>query len=179
LQVLFSVAVGFFAWDLYVCIAENWGPLYIVHAIACGFVFLGGIHPFLMHMGSVCLLFEASTVFLHLRRMAIDLKWSKYSPSIVSDLSMAFGLVFFVTRIVVGLTASYFWWFGMLSRIGDGTAHSIPIYCTYLACNALLCALNVYWFVGIVGQGLRAAKAKADGNATSEEAAAAADEKSM
>lgn len=183
-QVLFSVAVGFFAWDLYVCIAEAWGPLFMLHAVACGFVFMGGLRPFLLHMGCICLLFEASTVFLHLRRIAIDLQWSRTFPSIVSHLSLAFALVFFVVRILVGLSASALWWVGMLSRLSDGTAHSVLIYWIYLACNALLCGLNIYWFWGIIQQARKAGKAKfgspgAAGTAAAEAALAAIDDKNM
>lgn len=93
---------------------ENWGAAFLLHAVACLFVFVGGLRPFLHHMGTVrplraaqartgrrvitrgarafagcaprsatprgrvlaptqiCLLYELSTPFMHLRRILID-----------------------------------------------------------------------------------------------------------
>jgi len=163
-QALFAVAAGYFVWDIYVCVSEGWGLAYIAHGVACGFVFLGGLHPFLMHMGCICLLYEASTVFMHLRRFAIDMRWARARPGIVAQLSQAFGAVFFVVRILIGMPASAVWWVKMLAHLEEGTAHSVPVFVAYLACNTLLCGLNLYWFGLVVRQGLkaRAAPGKAD-----------------
>ena len=167
------MCVGYFVWDIYVCIAEGWGAAYIVHGVTCGFVFLGGLHPFLGHMGCVCTLFEASTVFMHLRRFAIDLRWTKLRPGIVVELSQAFALVFFVVRIAIGMPASAMWWVTMVGNMQSGVAHSVPVYMAYLASNVVMNGLNAYWFFLIIQQGLKARNAKGK----MEDAAAAVDEK--
>jgi hypothetical protein len=148
-QALFAAAAGYFLWDVVVCLVEGWGGAFLAHAVSCLFVFGGGLRPFLHWMGCVCLLFEWSSPFMHSMRIMQSLGLDQGTPFTL--VGAAFTATFFVARIAVGLPASALWWGDMLALIHSGRAHSDALAAGFLACNALLCGLNVYWFWLILG----------------------------
>jgi hypothetical protein len=159
-QFTFAVAVGFFLWDIYVCVAYNWGWMFIVHGVLGCFVYLAGLRPFLHHIGMVSLLYETSTIFMHLRRFAIAYDWNRMVPGVIDQLSWAFAFAFFVARILIGLTSSVLWWIQMYDYVLVGRAHSVLVYSLYVASNLVFCGLNINWFRQIVQTACRSRGSK-------------------
>lgn len=156
-----GAAVGFFTWDVFMCLTEGWGAAFLMHGVAVLSVYLAGLYGFVPFMACVCVLYEASTPFLHARKVMITLGWAKTHPVVFGHLTTAFGLVFFLARIVVGLATSISWWTDMLTHLEDGTYHSFPVFIMYLVCNVLLSGLNIWWFSQMVGVMLASNNAKA------------------
>ncbi len=144
------VASGFFLWDLYSCLTSAWGGFFTAHAAVSLFVFAASLRPFLHHIGCVFLMYEASTVFMHLRHFAMELNWSATIPGVYDALSIAFATMFFIARILIGLPISVYWWWHMIAYIMRGEAHSVPVYVGYLFANAVITGLNIIWFSKIV-----------------------------
>lgn len=100
---VYSVAIGFFAWDCCICVAhlQEYGWQFLVHAVACLSVYLFSMTPFAMYYGAVFLLFELSTPllnmnwFLHKCDMA-GTAWHQLN-------GVVFAAVFLVVRICFGL----------------------------------------------------------------------------
>ncbi|KAA0167092.1 hypothetical protein FNF27_06284 [Cafeteria roenbergensis] len=147
---LMHVASGFFLWDLYSCLTSAWGGFFTAHAAVSLFVFAASLRPFLHHIGCVFLMYEASTVFMHLRHFAMELNWSATIPGVYDALSIAFATMFFIARILIGLPISVYWWWHMIAYIMRGEAHSVPVYVGYLFANAVITGLNIMWFSKIV-----------------------------
>lgn len=59
---LMAVALGYFIWDLVICMqhVKLFGPGFLVHAICCINIYLWIFKPFLMYFGVRVLLWEAS-----------------------------------------------------------------------------------------------------------------------
>jgi len=142
---VFSIALGYFVWDLFTCIYCKWDYGYWAHAIACMFVYGASLYPFLHYWGLFFLLFELSTPLLHLRWFAIAAKMPKKNPLLFNIIQYSFAGLFFLTRIVMGLTASAIWWGEMVALLQSG-AHNTAVGVGYMACNIVLNLLNVYWF---------------------------------
>ena len=161
---LVAPAVGFFTWDVITCTLEGWGLAYFVHGVAVLAVYTAGLYGFLPYMACVCLLYEASTPFLHLRKVMLSFGYAKSHPDAFTAVTLVFALAFFLSRIVVGLSTSAFWWADMLTHLADGTYHSLPVYIMFLACNAVLSGLNIWWFSTMVGVAFKGKEAmeKAD-----------------
>jgi hypothetical protein len=130
--------------DIYLVLAEDWGMVFVYHAFAAFLIYLGGLRPFLHHMGSVCLLYELSTPLMHLRRHLIEVAPER--QDLIAAANYAFGAVFVVARLVVGLSASAFWWVRMFGLWAAGEQHSSVLFALYLLSNLFLNGLNVYWF---------------------------------
>lgn len=145
---LTALAASFFVWDLVVCALDGESVAYFFHGAACLFVFLAGLRPFQQYMCLVVLLFESSTPFLHLRKFLIQTQ--RGDGLAYTVVSVLFALFFFVSRIAVGLPASYAWWKRMLALLASGDAHNEVVVYLYLACNLLLCGLNLWWMLQIV-----------------------------
>lgn len=141
---LCNVAVGYFLWDLTYC--WNDGAVYVVHGVACLAVFAGALRPFLHHMALVTLLFEASTPFMHLRRILIDS--DEASGLVFSLVHHAFAATFFASRIAHGLFACALWWREVEGALASGSlgAERAPMVRMYQALCLLLCGLNMFWF---------------------------------
>jgi hypothetical protein len=155
-----GVAVGYFIWDVVLCVRERWGLDYLFHGIAVLAVYCAALYPFLHYMSCVCLLFEASTPFLHARKLMWTFGWSDSHPAVFHLTSMAFAGTFFVARIVVGLWATASWWMDMMEHLSSGEYHSLTVMIIFLVSSLLLNGLNVMWFSQIVGAALNPTKLK-------------------
>ena len=133
----------------------------MVHGIAVLCVYAAGLYPVFHHMACVCLLFEASTPFLHLRKVLLTFGMTKTHPAAFTYASLAFAIAFFLSRIVVGLWASALWWADMVDRLYTGEYHNLTIMVMFLSSNFLLSGLNVFWFTQIVHGALNSSKREA------------------
>jgi len=147
-QYIFTISLGYFLWDLFICIKENWGIDWKIHAIFC--VAMYGIavctHS-LYRWGIFALFYEFSTIFLH---FYIFLFYYGLE-TMANGVKIIFGLSFFFCRIIVGsfvtkeCIEAYLGFkpieFGC---IGDG------IFAFVIIVNLLFHVLNLYWFWLIV-----------------------------
>jgi hypothetical protein len=138
------VAVAYFLWDLAFCWQD--GPVFVVHGLACLAVFTGGMSPLFGRMAMVTLLFEASTPFLHARRILID---SGCTGSLWFHASNhLFGATFFATRIAHGVWACAVWWVEVDAALASGALppRMAPLARMFQALCFLLTGLNLFWF---------------------------------
>lgn len=156
-----GVAVGYFIWDVVLCLRESWGLDYLAHGVAVLSVYAAALYPVFHHMACICLLFEASTPFLHVRKAMLSFGWAKTHPAAFKASSLAFAGVFFLSRIVVGLGASAVWWGNMLQRLQTGEHHSLSIMVLFLVANTLLNGLNVMWFAQMMQAAFNSSKREA------------------
>lgn len=164
-QTLAAISAGFFVWDIYVVVVRVRDPVgrtdltLLVHGTLCLIVFVLGQYPFLPRMVPVVLFFEASTPFLNFFRIMFDLGLHESHAALYRATKKGFACAFFVSRILIGLTASAFWWRDMLRLLSEGSAEGRPLHSPaaayfFLVANTALCALNLMWFKTIVGQAL-------------------------
>lgn len=148
-KLLFHVSCGYFYFDLYMCITENWGFAYTFHGVACSLVFMSVQYPFLHWYGMVFLLYELSTPLLHARWVLIKGGYTK--GLLYPIVQYGFAAAFFVARIAVGWTVSAtMLWPDVLNYLSSGNVHSFPITYLILFANLSLNTLNGYWFWNIM-----------------------------
>jgi len=147
-QNLMAIASGFFAWNL---ATDEFSLPNIAHHTSCLLLYFTAQYPFVPRMGSVCLLWEASTppacVFNVLKTVDLE-KTEQYIKA-----RKVFSAAFILARILIGMPSSAFWWrdmIALLSGNGSRTPHSVPMVYGYMGANLLLNGLNFYWFVLIM-----------------------------
>lgn len=97
-----------------------------MHAWACLTTFISGLLPFQQMWCPIVLLFEASTPFLHIRKYMIYA--NKTDGAAFKVVELLFALLFFLCRIVMGLSLhSTMWLRQLLDLIRAGTTHSNAI----------------------------------------------------
>eukprot|EP00697_Spironema_sp_BW2_P009933 gnl/Spiro4/24971_TR12418_c0_g1_i1.p1 gnl/Spiro4/24971_TR12418_c0_g1~~gnl/Spiro4/24971_TR12418_c0_g1_i1.p1 ORF type:complete len:314 (-),score=62.64 gnl/Spiro4/24971_TR12418_c0_g1_i1:78-1019(-) len=148
-------AIGYFLWDLVVCLYEGWGWGFLMHAVCCLFVYTGSQQNFMLWMGCSCLLYELSTPFLH--AVAILRAVGHDSGSLFRLCSLLFTICFGGVRIVWAIPINIEFCKTLLSAVvscSRGEAchpgYSAVLYVSYAVINCLLTVLNCFWFVGIV-----------------------------
>jgi len=156
-----AIALGFFVWDLIVCVVQ-WELPFVAHAAACCLVyfFCSWPQPFIQYSGCFFLLFELSTPFLHCRGIMLLAKTT--DNLVFTACHYMFPIVFFLVRIVAGVPVSYFWFLDMIELVWSGKANYPLIAVCYMLLNLLLNGLNLFWF-SIIAQkalGMRSKKAK-------------------
>lgn len=58
----------------------------------------------------------------------------------------AFFIVFFITRIFIGLWATAIWWVDILTLVQSGQQHSMLVVGFMMAANAIMNSMNLFWF---------------------------------
>lgn len=116
-------------------------------------------------MGLVTLLYEASTPFLHTRKLLIQ---ANYTKGIFFTITTnGFALSFFASRIVYGLYKCWYpgqWNSQMMELLQDkNDSHNPHIIYMYQVCCVALSLLNIYWMYAILAAGFRSEK-KSKGN---------------
>ena len=91
--------------DTFICIKHGWGFGYTMHGVLCAGCYLIVMHPYVHYHGTLFLLFELSTPFLHARGLLIDLKHTK--TALFPAINYIFAFVFFAVRICWGLPFSW------------------------------------------------------------------------
>ncbi|KAI3654270.1 hypothetical protein MP228_000989 [Amoeboaphelidium protococcarum] len=144
---VYAIAIGFFTWDLYICIVhyKDYGLGFLVHALSCLLVFLYSMTPFAMYYGAVFLLFELSTPFLNMHWFMIKLqregsKWYRVNGVLLA-------VSFFLVRIIYGFYMS----FQFLRDLHYHQA-AVPLFhkTLYPLANVVLNSLNLFWFSKIL-----------------------------
>eukprot|EP01084_Bolivina_argentea_P001444 2667_1 len=100
---VFLISLGYFIWDLFICIKENWGIDWKMHALFCVLMYGIAVCKHTFHRwGLMVLFYEFSTIFLH---CYIFLYYYGYK-TLASRLKIIFGIAFFFCRIIVGSVVS-------------------------------------------------------------------------
>lgn len=140
-----SVTIGYFVWDLVVCLRymSLFGVGFLVHAFAALFVFVCSLRPYCLLWVPAFLIFELSTPFVNINWFASRLPAGTFSDTLVTVNGLLLIVVFFTVRIVwgfyaVALVAIDMW------RVLDQDLVVYPV-CVLLL-NVALDVLNVYWF---------------------------------
>ncbi|SCW03745.1 LAFE_0G17282g1_1 [Lachancea fermentati] len=106
-----SLTIGYFLWDLYVCLKyfSMFGIGFLGHACGSLYVFTISLRPFCQPWIGKFLIFEASTPFVNINWYISQLSRTSSKPVVPTWFNMANGLllmlVFFLVRIVWGFAA--------------------------------------------------------------------------
>ncbi|KAH3902482.1 Tda4p SCDLUD_000059 [Saccharomycodes ludwigii] len=160
-----SVSVGYFLWDLCVCVQHFnlFGLQFLCHCLASLFVFFSTLRPFCQSWVCKFLIFEASTPFVNINWFISVLVKQNGNIKIPTWFNVLNGisliLVFFLVRIVWGFTA-----ISVLAyqayKIWDEVPHGLMS--IILMINFLLDFLNIFW----LSKMLKIAKKMLGGNET-------------
>ena len=157
---LFSFSAGFFAWDVIIVLRQFLvkGELhldFLIHGIVCFLCYFFGQFPFLNGYGLFFLMFEFSTPLLNFRRFLIHTGNNK--SDFFKKIEMAFGIMFFLCRIAMGIPVSFLFLKDMYSLLVHHShlVHNASIVYFYMISNSLMCGLNAYWFFFMVKKALR------------------------
>ena len=62
----FPISLGYFLWDLLICLKEGWSLDWVIHAVFCVLMYgMGTLLHGLYRWGCMVLFYEFSTIFLH------------------------------------------------------------------------------------------------------------------
>lgn len=144
-----ALSVGYFLWDLFICIRyfKLYGFEFLAHALSSLYVFSLALKPFCQAWVSKFLLFEASTPFVNNNWYISQLSRGAAKPVVPVWFNMLNGLlllvVFFSIRIAWGFT-------GVLLLLGKmwKVRDQLPMVqsAILLTLNIALNTLNVFWF---------------------------------
>ncbi|GEQ68772.1 hypothetical protein JCM33374_g2441 [Metschnikowia sp. JCM 33374] len=140
-----SVTIGYFVWDLFVCIKyiNLFGAGFLVHAFAALFVFSCTLRPYAMPWTPAFLIFELSTPFVNINWFASRLPAGTISDRVIAINGILLIVVFFLVRIVWGFYAVSIAAYDMYAVAAHDSVF-FPI--SILSLNVALDILNVYWF---------------------------------
>lgn len=144
-----ALAMGYFLWDLYICVRHYslYGFEFLAHALSSLYVFTLGLKPYCQAWIGKFLLFEASTPFVNNNWFIAQLSKSS-SRTVVPDwFNVANGLLllgtFFSVRILWGFVAVSI----LLCQMWK-ERHELPVVqsAILLSLNLILNTLNLFWF---------------------------------
>lgn len=156
ISMLSSVTIGYFLWDLYVCL--RWFDLFqfefLLHAVCSLFVFVSSLAPNYQNYVSKFLLFELSSPFVN-----INWLFSTLIKEFECDIPMLFNalngvlliVVFFLVRIVWGWSCITILGYQILAKkwIFDPRFPKLVMLLTFLI-NMALNTLNCVWLSKMV-----------------------------
>jgi hypothetical protein len=171
-QLLSYLAASYFLWDVVVVAVDGYSLEWHVHAWMGLLVFSAGLRPFLHWMSLVTLTYEASTPFLHLRKLLIQC--GAGSGPLFTATQLLFAASFFLSRIVLGWYECGRWAIQMASLLRAGAVHSVPIVAMYYVMCITSAGLNFMWMWQIVAAaarpGPKAKRARGGGSEVPEKA---------
>lgn len=140
--------VGYFLWDVIVCIMYKWGAMWTIHAVAAflGTYFLS--FPFSDQYGTYYSgMFETSNAFIH---SAALLKMLNTHLHVAAILEYVFAGLFFLIRVVGGTFVTTRWYMDMVPALLQGKGHSHAQIGACLVLVAIVMILQYVWFWEIV-----------------------------
>lgn len=139
-----SMSCGYFIFDLVYCLTRSKVEMgFVVHAVACALCYFFSQFPYLHWYGPRFLLFELSTPFLNVMLLLRQLGHTGRAHDIAQTL---FGYSFMVVRIFYGIFLSWGFWIETSDLLRNGNPHSVFVVVYYMAANAALTSLNLFWF---------------------------------
>ncbi|CUM66248.1 uncharacterized protein PRCAT00003908001 [Priceomyces carsonii] len=140
-----SMTVGYFAWDLMVCVQyfRLFGIGFLLHAFAALYVFICALRPYSMPWAPAFLLFELSSPFVNINWFASRLPQGTFSEKTILINGLLLLFTFFSVRIAWGFYAVSLIAYDMF-RVRSEAPIFLPL--SILGLNLVLDVLNVYWF---------------------------------
>eukprot|EP00668_Euglena_longa_P006689 GGOE01008001.1.p1 GENE.GGOE01008001.1~~GGOE01008001.1.p1 ORF type:complete len:272 (-),score=42.54 GGOE01008001.1:697-1437(-) len=148
-QTVLCISVGYFIWDLIICLWYRWPLPFLAHCICCLAVMYAGLYPFLHFQGRFFLgFYEISTPWLNVyKQMQLT---GNTKGSLYTALGLLFAVTFTVARILWGIPYSVRWYFQMYELVNFGRPHSTAIVAMYVVANVILNGVNLLWWKGIL-----------------------------
>jgi len=139
-----ACSIGYFTWDLWVSVADGFGPAFIFHGLASLVIFVLALAPAMHSMCFMALGFEASTIPLHLRRMMIMAGVGH--GRVFTAVQSSFAATFFVCRIALAWPQTFEWAGLAVRELRAPTAgfHPAVMVLYMLLCSGLT-LLNAWW----------------------------------
>lgn len=152
-----SVTIGYFIWDLYVCLKyfQLFGAGFLVHAVSALYVFLTTLIPYMQPYVPVFLIFELSSPFVNINWYASRLPTGTIPEKVVVINGILLMVSFFLVRVVWGFYAAIKAFFICWEVRDQLPAFYIP---TVYSLNITLDFLNLYWFTKMVQIAVKKAK---------------------
>lgn len=152
-----AVTSGYFLWDLKVSIHywHLYGHAFLIHAVMALSSFVFSYSPFLMFYAPYFLLFELSTIFVNVHWFMGKFRLEGSRLQKINDAILV--ACYFVVRIVFGLGVTTFLARDIWREREEVSWLMAPI---YAVCTVATNALNIYWFVKLVGQALGGVRAR-------------------
>lgn len=141
---LMSFSLGFFIWDLCICIRNirSYGKGFLIHSLMGMMATLTAMRPFLIHTTGRFLLFETSTIFVNIHWFMAKLGYKRTHPILI--INDAFGFLAYLSiRLVYGTILSVQCAKDLL--LVGSKAPRIFILIAGLG-NVITHSLNFYWF---------------------------------
>ncbi|KAI9491011.1 TLC domain-containing protein [Zychaea mexicana] len=140
---IYSISCGYFIWDVVMAVRyiKYQGISMVCHGVAGFIVIFMGYRPFINYYGSIFLLYEASTPFLNINWFMDKLGWTGSKLQLINGVMLI--SVFFMARIVFGLSMSYYLWVEIYA-----VREMVPwsYFVIYGVANVVTSLLNIYWF---------------------------------
>lgn len=149
-----SLAIGYFLWDLYICLKHYkiYGIQFFAHAVGSLYVMSATLKPFCQAWVGRFLLLEASTPFVNINWYIIQLsKTNKGKSAVPLWFNVFNGLcllsVFFLIRILYGTFSSM----KLIIQIFQLKANLPDLQTNiFIALVIMMCCLNFYWFYKMI-----------------------------
>jgi len=109
-SLLFAFSGGYFLYDLLISVwlVRSHGVPFVIHATACCFIFFYAFHPFLQGFGPMFLIWEFSTIFLHIHWWLDKLGKTGSMAQLINGVLLLCS--FFCTRVAYGGYRSVLLW---------------------------------------------------------------------
>lgn len=147
-----AVTVGYFIWDLYVCVKyfKLFGAGFLAHAIGSLLVMLCGLRPSFQQWIAKFLIFEISTPFANVNWYITQiLRTTEAKSSALSALKLVNGILllitFFLGRIVWGSIGMVLLDYQVWKQWNSETPVMLGVLVPMI--NVIMSILNVYWFL--------------------------------
>lgn len=140
--------VGYFLWDVVVCVLFQWGFAWTAHGAAsfCGTYLLA--FPISDHMSTYFTgMFELTNGFLHTASL---LRAVKAYEGVATILEYIFGLTYFLIRVCGGTYVTYNWVVEMTALIHTGKSHSPVCIVLMITFLLIIMVLQYVWFWEII-----------------------------
>jgi hypothetical protein len=149
-HVLYTLAAGYFLFDLIHNLVEYSGVAFLIHGVLCFTLYFCGLRPFAHYWGLGYLLFELSTIFMNAIHVEDRILKIRKSSLLFKATGLCFALSFFGARIVFGNYMNFYFWQDIFSVLSSNPSlEKIILMGLYGVSNVALSALNLFWMYKI------------------------------
>ncbi|KAL5533261.1 hypothetical protein ACEPAF_5037 [Sanghuangporus sanghuang] len=142
---LAGIACGYFIWDTLESLWHFSDISFVIHGVACFFIYFLSFTPFIAYFGPRFLLWELSTPFLNIHWFLDKMNLTGSTIQLVNGILLLSS--FAGARLVYGFIKSYAF-YQTLFAIKDQVPLGVTL--TYGLGNVVLNVLNIFWFVKMI-----------------------------
>ena len=162
-NIITQISAGYFLYDFLIAVYDFDLP-YIAHGLFSAVIYAHAVYPFCAQIGVIYLIYEVSTIFVHIRWFLINTGRAK---SLFFDVSQyGFIVCFLLIRMGFGVFYSFLYFQPMLWQLFLAipvVPHSRIAVALFALSNLTLNGLNIMWTKMIIDTVRRAAKASKKG----------------